>query len=465
MNNTKIICTIGPVSDSYEMLSKMFMAGMNIARLNMSHGDHEFHLKVINSIHELNQKTKYPVGILLDTKGPEIRTGNSELDLRSGETIEVTIDKNKELNRDTLYVDYPDLINAMEVGNKLIIDNGLINLVVQDKRQNSMSCKIIDGGVIKGKRHVNLPGVQINLPAITEKDHDDILFGIENGIDFIALSFVRTAENIRELKKLLGDKINTVKIISKIESQEGVENLEEIVEESDGIMVARGDLGIEINIEDLPNLQRRISYQCCRSGKRLIVATHLLESMIENPLPTRAEVTDVANAVFEDADCIMLSGETTIGKYPIKSIDFLSKMARKTETYPSVRFAQKELISISQKQEIAISAVRLARKLECKGLLIITKSGDTAECVANCRIFGFNAYAFTNDPKTYRLMTIMRGIHPFLIEFKNPEQTIETAFGVLKKREIGNKGDQTVIISDVLVKTGRVASIQVRPID
>lgn len=462
MINTKIICTIGPVSESYEMLYEMYKAGMNIARFNMSHGDHASHSKIINRIHELNRNIEFPIGLLLDTKGPEIRTGNSDFHLKEGDTIEVSTEGEQDLNRHSLYIGYPDLIRSVGIGDKLTIDNGLINFIILEKQEYTMQCKVIDGGHIKGRRHVNLPGVSVNLPAITPKDKEDILFGIEHDIDFIALSFVRTARNIQELKELLGKKRNRVKIIAKIESQEGVDNLEEILQEADGLMVARGDLGIEIDMEDLPHLQRRMAYLCAREGKRLIVATHLLESMIEHPIPTRAEVTDVANAIYEDVDAVMLSGETTVGKYPLKCIDYLVKMARKTESYPSVLFARRELIARTQKQHIAISAEKLVRDLQCKGLLILTKTGNTADCMANCRTYGFPTFAFTDNQKTYRMMTLMRGIHPFKIDFDDPETTILTAFSLLKERQILHKGDQIVIISDVQVETGFIDSIQVR---
>jgi pyruvate kinase len=464
MINTKIICTIGPVSESYEMLHQMYNAGMNIARFNMSHGDHSSHAKTINHIHELNRKIEFPIGLLLDTKGPEIRTGHSDFILEKGNIIEVSVEGEEDPTRESLFIGYPDLIHTLDIGDRLMIDNGLINLKVLEKQETSLKCRVLDGGHIKGRRHVNLPGVPVNLPAITSKDKEDILFGIANGVDFIALSFIRKAKNIRELKELLGKKSKKLQIIAKIENQEGVESLEEILKEADGVMVARGDLGVEVDLEDLPHIQRRIAYLCGRYGKRFIVATHLLESMIDNPIPTRAEATDVANAVFEDADALLLSGETSVGNYPLKCIDYLVKMAKKTETFPSVLFARRELNVTSKKQQIARSAEQLTRQLKCKGLLVITKSGNTAECVANCRTYGFPTYAFTNNVKTYRLMTLFRGIHPFLIEFEDPEQTIGNAFNELKERHIVQKGDQMVIISDMRVETGHVDSIQIRPV-
>ena len=310
MQKTRIICTIGPATESYEMLRNMYDTGMDIVRLNMSHGNHESHAKVIKHIKTLNKKVEFPIPILLDTQGPEIRTGDlsTDLDLKQGTVVSITARGPMDVEESSFHIHYDDLIETVKVGDKITVDNGLINLEVLEKEERHMQCRVLDGGVLKSKRHVNLPGIRVNLPAITQKDEKDILFGISHDVDFIALSFVREVEDIRQLKQLMGNKVGKIKIIAKIEDQEGVRNLEEIIRESDGIMVARGDLGVEINLEDLPNVQRKIVRLCAEYGKRVIVATHLLESMIQNPIPTRAEVTDVANAIYEEVDAIMLSG-------------------------------------------------------------------------------------------------------------------------------------------------------------
>lgn len=295
MRKTKIICTIGPATESFDMLEKLYDAGMNVVRLNMSHGDHESHAKVIRAVQTLNKKVKFPIPILLDTQGPEIRTGDiaDDLNLKEGSEISISVRGATNVEETSIHINYDDLIDSVTVGDMITVDNGLINLEVLEKNEPTLRCKVIDGGVLKSKRHVNLPGIRVNLPAITEKDRKDILFAMEQELDYIALSFVRTANDVRELKEVLGEKANKIKIISKIEDQEGVRNLEEIIEESDGVMVARGDLGVEISVDLLPNEQRRMVRLCAEKGKRVIVATHLLESMIENPIPTRAEVTDV----------------------------------------------------------------------------------------------------------------------------------------------------------------------------
>ncbi|MDQ1291995.1 MAG: pyruvate kinase, partial [Nitrospirota bacterium] len=251
MQKTRIICTIGPATESYEMLHKLYEAGMSIARLNMSHGDHESHAKVIQHIKTLNRKVKFPIPILLDTQGPEIRTGDlsNELDLRQGDIVSVTTRGPMNVEESSIHINYADLLEAVNVGDRITVDNGLINFEVLEKHERHMQCRVLDGGLLKSKRHVNLPGVRVNLPSITQKDIKDILFGLERDVDFIALSFVREAGDIQQLKDLMGDKVGKVKIVAKIEDQEGVRNLEAIIKESVGIMVARGDLGVEINLE------------------------------------------------------------------------------------------------------------------------------------------------------------------------------------------------------------------------
>ena len=335
MLSTKIICTIGPASDSPKNLVELAEAGMNVARLNFSHGTHQSHKKIIEQIRNLNKERQYPIAIMLDTQGPEIRTGDKEITLISGKRVCVTVPPNEE-SEGTLFVNYVDLKDDMKEGSCISLDGGLMSLKVCGKNKKGIECEVIDGGVVKAHRHVNLPGAIVKLPGITETDKQDILFGIEQKVDVIALSFVRSSETIRDVRASLGVHAKNIKLIAKIENQEGVERLEEIVQESDGIMVARGDLGIEVELEEVPEIQRRIAYLCAKYGKRLIVATHMLESMIKNPVPTRAEVTDVANAVFEQTDAIMLSGETSVGKYPVRSVEILVRIARRTENYPGV---------------------------------------------------------------------------------------------------------------------------------
>lgn len=464
MRKTKIICTIGPVTESYDMLKKMALAGMNVVRLNMSHGDHASHAKVIKAIKTLNKELPHPIPLLLDTQGPEIRTGTlkNDLELKRGDIISVSA-RADDVESTSLNINYQDLINDVKIGDRITVDNGIINLEVLEIQGRVMRCKVLDGGRLKSRRHVNLPGIRVNLPAITTKDREDILFGMKQEVDFIALSFVREANDIRELRKLLGSKADKIKIIAKIEDQEGVKNIEEIVAAADGVMVARGDLGVEINIEDLPNVQRMIVRLCNEQGKRVIVATHLLESMIENPIPTRAEVTDVANAIYEEVDCIMLSGETTVGKYPIRCVEYMDRIARTTEKVAGLRFCDK-LMKDNDKQHLAHSAVQLAEDMDARGIIVITRRGVMANLVTNCRPTKTTIYAFTNDSRTRRQMNLNRAVVSHRLAFSSdPEKTLMSAFEILKRDDEFQAGDKVVVISDIISGLG-VDAIQIRSV-
>ena len=463
MRKTKIICTIGPVTESYDMLEQLANAGMNVVRLNMSHGDHESHARVIKAVRTLNKKRHHPIAVLIDTQGPEIRTGDihNELDLKQGDEISVVARGEDDVEASSIRINYENLIDDVEIGDKITVDNGLINLEVLSKEDRVMRCRVVDGGVLKSKRHVNLPGIRVNLPAITEKDKRDIEFAIEQEVDFIALSFVRDAEDIHQLHQLLGDKADKIQVISKIEDQEGVKNVREIIKVSDGLMVARGDLGVEIAIEKLPRVQRRIIRLCAQEGKRVIVATHMLESMIENPMPTRAEVTDVANAVYEEADAIMLSGETTIGKYPVKCVEILDRIARSIELSRGLRFTD-NLILKNDKEEIAAAAVKLAESIKAKAIIVPTRQGRMAGYVTNCHPQAPIICAFTNDSRTRRQLVLNRNVLSFRINFsEDPEKTLATAANILIERAEFTPEDRLVVISDALAGSG-IDAIQIR---
>ncbi|MFP6815649.1 MAG: pyruvate kinase, partial [Pseudomonadales bacterium] len=402
IRRTKIICTIGPATASFPKIERLHAAGMNILRLNMSHADHASATKIINWVKTLNRKVQSPVATMLDTRGPEIRTGeiNEPMDLNTGDVITVSVLPD-DVERTSIHIDYRELVDVLQIGDPITVDNGLINFEVLEKDGPRLLCRVLDGGLLGSKRHVNLPGVRINLPAITARDRSDIQFGVEHDVDFIALSFVRSASNVHELREFLGAKAKNIKVIAKIENQEGVTNVHEIVRAADGVMVARGDLGIETNIADLPNVQRRIVHSCAKWGKRSIVATHLLESMIENPIPTRAEVTDVANAIYEGVDGIMLSGETSVGKHPIRCVEQLDEIAKASERWPGLGY-EKELVANSDKQHIAINAVALAEDINAKGIVVITRRGITADLVTSARPHTVPIYAFTNHSQTRR---------------------------------------------------------------
>jgi pyruvate kinase len=463
MRKTKIICTIGPATESIEMLEKLANAGMNVARLNMSHGDHESHAKIIQAIQSLNKKLSHPIAVLLDTQGPEIRTGDmvNDLHLTEGDTISIVARGAEDVESSSIHINYEDLINDVDVGDMITVDNGLINLEVLSKEDRVMQVKVIDGGLLKSKRHVNLPGIRVNLPAITDKDRRDIEFGMQQGVDFIALSFVRQADDIHELKELLGDKANKIKVVAKLEDQEAITNMVDIIAAADGIMVARGDLGVEIPLEVLPRIQRRIIRTCAEMGKRVIVATHMLESMIENPIPTRAEVTDVANAVYEEADAIMLSGETTVGKYPVKCVEILDRISRSTESSRGLRFTD-NLELEGDKQQIAMAAVNLAESISAKAIIVPTRRGRMANRVTNCHPQESIICAFTNDSRTRRQLVMNRNVLSYQIEFsQDSEKTLATAAAIMIQRNEFSPDDRVVVISDALAGSGFEA-IQIR---
>jgi len=361
---TKIICTIGPATESLSALRKLYENGMNVARINMSHASHKSAKIIIDRINKINKEQKIQsgkIGILLDTQGPEIRTGDTELplELNVGEEVTLTVRDEVDVETSSIKINYKDLVHSVNEGSRISVDNGLINFMVLSKDSETLRCKVLDGGKLGSKRHVNLPGVRVNLPSLTAKDLEDISFGIKNKVDFIALSFVRNADDLQKLQEILDKKKSHAKIIAKIENQEGLDNIHDISKAAWGVMVARGDLGIETSLVDLPNIQRRIMYACAKWGRRSIVATHLLESMIENPTPTRAEVTDIANAIYEGTDAIMLSGETSVGKYPSECVNLLKSIAEKTEKFRTLGY-EKNFVPNSDWQHIGVAAKKFS---------------------------------------------------------------------------------------------------------
>lgn len=463
IKRTKIICTIGPATESHAMLMKLYKAGMNIARLNMSHSDHKSAKRIIDRINKINKKVSNPIGILLDTQGPEIRTGDtsSVVHLEPGEKVSFTIRDEIDVETTSIRVHYDELINSVKVGSLITLDNGLLNFKVLTKTENELECIVLDGGKLGSKRHVNLPGIRINLPSVTEKDKKDILFGLKENVDFIALSFVRDASDIDDLKAVLKNKTSQVKIISKIEDREGLSNIEEICNVSDAVMVARGDLGIETDLSNLPNIQRKIMSNCARHGVRSIVATHLLESMIENPTPTRAEVTDVANAIYEGADAVMLSGETTIGKYPVECVSFISRIASQTEKYKTLGYESK-LISDTDWQHLGIAAKNIAESISADGIIAITRSGQTAEIVSNAKPFMIPIFAFSNNRKTLNQLALAGSVNAYYSPmYVDHEKNVNSAMKSIKKVLKPQKDLKFVVISGILSETSADA-IEIR---
>lgn len=463
--HTKIVCTLGPACASEEVLREMAAAGMNIARFNMSHGNHESHGKMIETIKKLNKELNHPIALLLDTQGPEIRTGEREhpLTLNPGEEVTLTVSPEENTEERSVFVNYRDIVTDLKVGDRVTVDNGIINLEVLEVLGSKLRCKVLDGGKIGSRRHVNLPGVRVNLPSITEKDRKDIEFGLAHDFDFIALSFVRSPEDIQECRKMVEAAGKTTRIYAKIENHEGVEHFDRILDEADGIMVARGDLGVEIEIRDLPVYQRQMVRSCALKGKPVIVATHLLESMIVNPMPTRAEVSDVANAVYEGADAIMLSGETSAGAHPVRCVQIMDSIARRMEKEPNIGFhLAREVQDV--RGHLARTACKLADSLGAHAIVVTSFTGRLAEAVASFRPRTAIVYGCTNDEATRRKLWAVRSIVPLVIEFndQDPEATVSAAMQELKRRKRLLRGDPVVVVSDIKAGNERIEAVQVR---
>jgi pyruvate kinase len=462
---TKIVCTLGPASSSSDMIEMLAKAGMNIARLNFSHGDHHSHLLSIRRIRSLNRSLNHPVSLMLDLQGPEIRTGvrQGNLQLDVGEEYWITVSPQENAEEKSIHIDYKDMVQQLKVGDRITVDNGLINLQVLQMREQALRCRVIDGGMLGSRKHINLPGVRVNLPSVTDKDKADILFGIEHDIDFIAMSFVRNAEAVLQARKIIEDAGgHHAKLISKIENQEGIDNFDEILAASDGIMVARGDLGVEIAFTELPVIQRQLVRKCTIAGKPVIVATHLLESMIVNPMPTRAEVSDVANAVYEQVDAVMLSGETATGQYPTRCVEVLDRIARRVEKEEGLNF-DLQRVPRDIREELARAACRLADALDARAIVVMTRRGLLGQLVSSFRPRKAIIYAFTNMSTTRRKLWLSRSVVPFKMDFSSdPEKTVLAAFERLRQRNRVLPGDPIVVISDVAAGEHTVTAVQVR---
>ncbi|MGN7176477.1 pyruvate kinase [Paenibacillus sp. FSL R5-0490] len=419
MRKTKIVCTIGPASESVEKLTQLIEAGMNVARLNFSHGDFEEHGQRIQNIREASAKTGKTVAILLDTKGPEIRTNNmvdGAIELQAGENIIISMNE-VEGTAEKFSVTYAGLIEDVDTGSKILLDDGLIGLEVTkiDKANSEIHTKILNSGTLKNKKGVNVPGVSVNLPGITEKDAQDIIFGIEQGVDFIAASFVRRASDVLEIRQLLEEhNASYINIIPKIENQEGVDNIEEILEISDGLMVARGDLGVEIPAEEVPLVQKQLIKKCNAQGKPVITATQMLDSMQRNPRPTRAEASDVANAIFDGTDAIMLSGETAAGSYPVEAVQTMHNIASRAES----ALDHKEILSNRSKDNehnitdaIGESVAHTALNLDVNAIITPTESGHTARMISKYRPKA-PIVAVTSNDYVSRRLSLTWGVYP-----------------------------------------------------
>ncbi|MFS1511815.1 pyruvate kinase [Chengkuizengella sp. SCS-71B] len=417
MRKTKIVCTLGPASDSLEKTKELIQSGLNVGRLNFSHGDFEEHGKRIINIRKASEELGKTVAILLDTKGPEIRTGKLKEDkvqLVANEYITLTTEEIQG-DQNRVAITYDKLPSEVHIGSTILIDDGLIGLEVVEVQDTEIKCQIVNGGLLGSRKGVNVPGVKISLPGITEKDTNDIIFGIEQGVDFIAASFVRKASDVLEIRDLL-QRYNAqhIHIISKIENQEGVDNLDEILEVSDGLMVARGDLGVEIPAEEVPLVQKRMIEKCNQAGKPVITATQMLDSMQRNPRPTRAEASDVANAIFDGTDAIMLSGETAQGKYPFQSVQTMARIAEKAESaleYREIFLKQASIQQITVTESISQSVANSALDLNAKAIFTSTQSGYTARMVSKYRPKS-PIIAVTPDEQVMRRLSLVWGVNP-----------------------------------------------------
>jgi pyruvate kinase len=464
MRKTKIICTIGPKTSSFETLQQLALNGMNVARLNMSHGTHQWHSEVIKNIKTINKKTGNPVAILLDTKGPEIRTGDVSRDivLHKGDILTLTIRRQAELEPYCVEINYDGFVTDVTLGDIVLIDGGMLSLKVMNIANKDIECECLDDGILGSRRHVNIRGKSAALPSITDKDWKDITFGIENRVDFIALSFVKRARAIEELQQYITDQKAPIDIFAKIESAEAIPRFDEILAAADGIMIARGDLGAELPYEEVPLLQEQIVSKCRIAGKPVIVATHMLESMIVNPTPTRAEVTDITQAVLQSTDAIMLSGETATGKHPLKSLEVMDVVSRRIEKHMELNPKVRLEASDNAKHEIARSASILNNNLKAAASLVFTRRGLMAVLLSQYRPNG-RIYAFTNTTHVRRRLGIHWGIHPFIIKFsKDPEVTIGRAIAQLQQKQLIKEGDRIIVLSDILADGKFIETVQVR---
>ncbi len=459
MRKTKIVCTIGPASESVEKLTQLIKAGMNVARLNFSHGDHEEHGQRIQNIREAAKITGKKVAILLDTKGPEIRTHNMKdgaIELITGQQTIVSMTE-VEGTPEKISVTYAGLIDDVHVGSKILLDDGLIGLEVTeiDRARGEIHTRVLNNGTLKNKKGVNVPGVSVNLPGITEKDANDIIFGIEQGIDFIAASFVRRASDVIEIRRLLEEKnASHIHIIPKIENQEGVDNLDEILEVSDGLMVARGDLGVEIPAEEVPLVQKELIRKCNAQGKPVITATQMLDSMQRNPRPTRAEASDVANAIFDGTDAIMLSGETAAGQYPVEAVMTMHNIASRTEE----ALAHREILQNRSKDTghnitdaIGQSVAHTALNLDVNAIITPTESGHTARMISKYRPKS-PIVAVSSSEQVVRQLSLVWGVYPELGQrAKTTDEMLSISVQESLNSGIVKHGDLVVITAGVPV--------------
>lgn len=460
MRKTKIVCTLGPATRDPKMIEELIKNGMNVVRLNFSHGDHEYHKGSIEMIKDARKKLNVPLSIMLDTKGPEIRLKdfeNESVEIFDGETF--TLTTTEVLGNNTkAAVTYKDMPAQISKDDRILIDDGNVELKVESTTDTDIICKVIHGGVISNHKGINVPNVHLDLEYLSEQDKKDILFGIENDVDYIASSFVRRVQDVIDLRKFINyNGGHSIKIISKIENIEGVDNFDKILEKSDGIMVARGDMGVEVEYERLPGLQKRFIRKCYKSGKMVITATQMLDSMMKHPNPTRAEITDVANAVFDGTSAVMLSGETAVGKYPVLALQVMAKIAEQAEhdsfqlkSYQSVNY---DMDTSDTTNAVCDAACTTARDIKAKAIIAVTKYGQTARRMSKFRPYE-PIVAATPDEKAFHQLALSWGVYPVLARHqKNSDELFLHAIDCAKQIDLIAPGDMVVIAAGVPIDT------------
>lgn len=455
MRKTKIICTMGPATDNIEVLRAMARAGMNVARFNFSHGSHEEHKQRIDRVKAVREEYNLPIALLLDTKGPEIRTGDMQdgkIFLKKGEQIRLT-PRTCLGTPSKISITYPDLYQDVQAGTSILIDDGLIELRVEQTQEQDILCRVLNDGAVSNHKGINVPDVHLSIPYLSDKDKSDIQFGIEQGVDFVAASFVRTADDVQQLRMLLDENGGAhINIIAKIENQQGVENIDGIVSLADGVMIARGDMGVEIPAEDVPPIQKMLIKKVASAGKQVITATQMLDSMMKNPRPTRAEVTDVANAIYDGTGAIMLSGETAAGLYPVEAVTMMARIAERTENdidYRKRFFVRTRKANPDITDAICHATCTTAYDLNARDIVTVTKSGRSARMVAryrpSCGIIGC-----TPTKKVWYQLNLAWGVTPVLLsETDDVFDLFDSALETAKNQGLMQSGDLAVITSGV----------------
>ena len=463
---TKVVCTIGPKSEIKEMLTKLVESGMNVMRLNFSHGDFEEHGGRIKNIREVMKETGKYVAIMLDTKGPEIRTGklvnDEDVLLKAGNKIVITTDYSFVGNADKISVSYPGITKDLKAGNTILLDDGLIGLTVDKIEGDEIFCTINNTGELGGTKGVNLPGVSVGLPALAEKDIADLKFGCEQGVDYIAASFIRKASDVAEVRKVLDENGgHNIKIMSKIENQEGIDNFDEILELSDAIMVARGDLGVEVPAEEVPFMQKMMIRKCNAAGKPVVTATQMLDSMIRNPRPTRAEAGDVANAILDGTDAVMLSGESAKGKYPAEAVKMMATISARTDEFKKFKHIEKPEGEVTVTEAISMGAVETSQLLNAKLIVCWTKTGRAARMI---RKYGPTApiLALTDNDQTARQLAFVRGVRAYVAtDLDKADDFFKKALEVAAQHESDVKAGDLVVLVTGISETGTTNTFKV----